>query len=252
MSLVGLEKFLLHLEGVDAVYHALDAYYDDADHVWDSTVPYPFRRVQVVFTRDDGDDVCVNTWDWLNTTSDAIDYTWTDSDFTSLEGKLSTFYTALGGSGPNIWAPGVHLYQYRWYRMPSSGTAADPAPPVRITTPDVDIGGGLNALPHQCAITVTKQLPSKRHWGRVYLGPLNPNVLGTLSHSGSLDGDKASDIADAAETLLTDARDADYRMLVYDRAHMVGQGVTGVRVDNVIDIQRRRRQQVSITRAVRP
>jgi len=245
----GLEKWLLKLSGVDATYHALDALYSGAQTATVAGSP-SYRRAMCTFLRDDGDDVTENIFDIVNLTGGSVDNSWITADYTGAEARILTFYQALVSA--NIFAPGLKLQEVRWYPMPQTGTKDAPTPPLRIHTFNESIGGGTQALPHQVALTVTKVVASRRHWGRVYLGPLNVSCVASLSHSGALDPTRQTAIADAFQAFLTNLTTDQTPMVVTDRAHGMAQMILGCRVDNVFDVQRRRRQTVAITRQVRP
>src|SRR4029450_12369647 len=111
---------------------------------------FEWRRLQVTISRDDGEDVCVNTFDVINITSGAVDTTWTTTDYTTAEARFTTFYNAI----KSYLGSTAHTLTYRWYVSPR--IPGDARPPARITTAVSDLAPGFDPLPNQVAMSLTK------------------------------------------------------------------------------------------------
>jgi hypothetical protein len=112
--------------------------------------------------------------------------------------------------------------------------------------------GGGNQLPPQCACSVTEELYEphlRRHWGRFYL----PNMaVGTVGSDGRFLLSVIEDVATATQAwyngMKADGRDP----IVWVSA--AGGGIAeidGIRVDDIVDIQRRRRWDTFANRVLR-
>jgi hypothetical protein len=211
------------------------------------TEDFTWRRCLAQITRNEGDDVTVNTFDFVNITSGEPDDTWVAADFAAIETRLNVFYNSLLDKN----SVAVDDVTYRWYRMPRPETGEGP-PPVRVTTGPTNIGGGSQSLPHQVACTVTKVTALRKHWGRIYVGPLSVSMLASLTHDGTFDHTKIDDLAADFEVLRAGAQADDFPMMVYDKSHKALHSVIGTRVDDIPDVQRRRRTEKSPYRKILP
>ena len=248
MAYVGIGRLLVTLGEIavdSAASILLLHYYMDSVH--DVAAPdWTWRRLQATITRDNGEDVCVNTYDIVNITSGHIDGTWTTTDYTNCEAKFTTFYNAV----KTYLGKDAHTLTYRWYSYPR--VPHDGRPPERIYSPVTDLTPIYDILPEQVAFSCTKVVPARRHWGRVYLGPMATQSLDTIAGDGRWSHSTVDGIGAAWNTLWTDLQASDYPMVVYDSRHGLLQAVVGARVDNVPDIIRRRRAETSLYRKVYP
>lgn len=190
--------------------------------------------------------------DVLNITSGAIDTTWTAGDFTAVRGALWTMWSGMSG-----WVPPSHtLKEIRAYRM--SFNPSDPGPGDRVAgnglflpsggpvyreiVTSSGVGSG-TVLPAQVAATVTLRTAHPKHWGRAYWPTPYAAAFDSLGRLGSAYRTSLADgWHDMADTLGT----AGFLVCV-----PVGQadnhvfhgllGVTEYVVDDVPDVQRRRR-----------
>jgi hypothetical protein len=201
----------------------------------DAPDPFTFRRVQVVIQRANSEDVITNTYDILNITSGAPDSSWTSADFTAVEARLATFYGSMNSLMPSS----ASVREYRWHVLPDTAgdTAAVRVKPVTAAL----IGSAGNSLPPQVAMTATKQTASRKHWGRVYLGPLRQSVIGTTDTNGRFTSANVDAVAGYFNTLRAGLQADDFPMVVYDRTRGHLATVDSVRVDDVPDIVRSRR-----------
>src|SRR5215203_1910215 len=74
-------------------------------------------------------DVVVNTFDFVNITSGALDTSWTAGDFTGVEARLRTFYATQTTRFPAA----VSLREFRWSILPNPPGEDNPA--VRVAPP---------------------------------------------------------------------------------------------------------------------
>jgi hypothetical protein len=206
------------------------------------------RRCVVTFDRTNheaGLDPDVTHFDFLNMTAGAPDDTWTTSDFTTLEGYLTTMLTSMS----NFWASGIRVTAFTWYRVGIGiGT---PNPNVRqliLTTP---IAGGSagNAMPPQIATTVTYRTAVRKAWGRSYI-PFSstPNIT-TIGRMATTAVDS---IAGAANTMAVAAAGSDFYLGVYSKRLSAFLVAEKIEVDNVLDIVRRRRFKTQSYRKILP
>lgn len=201
----------------------------------DAPEDFTARRCQVVMARNLSEDVVTNTYDFLNITSGAIDSSWTTADYQAVEGYLRTMYAALVSWFPSTWS----VREFRWHLLPdpAGDTAAR-----RVAPPSSSVTGSATAsVPPQIACTLTKQTASRKHWGRVYLGPISQSALAGSTTSGRFSTTYVDAIAAAGNTLRSTCQLNDFPMVVYDRARLHFATVDSVRVDDIPDVIRSRR-----------
>lgn len=229
---------------------------DQADDADDALT---WRHLQIVAQRGTPvgtvEDKAIMTFDLLNITGGAVDNTWTTTDFTTAESRFSTWLTALLGSISND----VSFVQYRWYRrqfavpMTADKRFADTGPPERITTIALTGTAGTGKMPYQVAMSITELTPWPRHWGRVYVPGLAV-TLGTASRWGS----SVLTTASTASGVLLNALHDDELPLVVPSTQqdkvIAGYllGVRGIQIDDIPDVQRRRRAKQPAVRTVIP
>lgn len=224
-----------------------------------------------------GDDFNVTTHDFH-----ILDTTWPDAGTTGLthnyaqmETDFTTFWNSLVTNG--IVGTGADIEQYRWYREDDGELPW--GEPSRVTTPTAPNEGANICLPPQCAQTVTEITESRRHWGRFYIPGISRAILNT---DGSMSSAAVAQIAAAAKTLYDSWNTRGVQCLVlgsvkstYNLALLpgtsrlgaafekklfgdttqsriyVGYPVTKVQVDDIIDVQRRRRFNSPLVRDTR-
>lgn len=215
-----------------------------------------WRRFQMVWNRTTptgtSEDRAQVKLDLLNVTSDELDVTWTSTDYSTVQNLLNTWKNAI----LPYMSPSQQWVQTRAYRMKFNPLPdvtrpfAETGPPVYVTT----IGGtatGTGAVPYQIAPTVTFRTSWPKHWGRMYLP--TPGT-GSFDANGRLTSTYITGVQAATATLLGGLHDAGFYPVV-----PVGQldkqpfhallGVTVVTVDDVPDVQRRRRARQVSSRA---
>lgn len=125
----------------------------------------------------------------------------------------------------------------RYYDLPATaGPNGDPFD-TRIGTLTGGVGSAAAELPPQCAVSVTWETAARRHWGRIYL----PGFINSLTSHGRITSANLTVIGDAITTMGTNMRNAGNGIVVWDRAAWIPHDVTTFRIDDVVDVQRRRR-----------
>lgn len=224
------------------------------------------------------DDVMITTHDFR-----ILDTVWPDAgatgdthNYASLEASLATFW----GSIRSLYQPVVRLDEYRWYRNDGGDrTWGEPARVQTIASPLAGSSTSSVMPPPQVACTVTELTDSRRHWGRFYLP--TPSVV-ALTGDGRLTAGAVATIAAAAQTLYNSWNTKGVRCIVAgsvpldyvaavmpstswigeqfersigrnatDQRIAVAYDVTKIRVDDVLDVQRRRRYGVAAVRDTR-
>lgn len=204
------------------------------------------RRVELVFDRSGmnaGEDAAVCHFDFLNITGSTPDDTWTDDDFTTLEGELTTFWGSIKVGA----SPGVALSQFRWYRVGPGVTKPNPAERV-FTFVDSVPGTGTSIHPPQVCTTLTQRNGVRRSWGRTYI-PWNAVAL---SAAGDLQESAREALVTPAATLLSAAADADFTMGTTSIHLNAFLATEQLEVDSVMDVIRRRRASVVTGRTTSP
>jgi hypothetical protein len=183
-------------------------------------------------------------FDFLNLTGGTPDDTWTSSDYTTLEGYLDTFWAAIKG----YVHPADKLAGYHWYRH---GPGIHPPNPAeRVTSRSVAGTSGSDAMVPQVASTITFRTAVRRSWGRTYLPALTDNAKN--SGDGHLATAFCDNVCNAAAALLASAVGHDFPMVVTSVHLNAVLNVESLEVDNLADIQRRRRWRAPSYRKVLP
>lgn len=183
-------------------------------------------------------------FDFMNITSGAPDDTWITSDFTTLEGFLTTWWATAKVLVPN----GHKLTEFRWYRIGPGVTAPNPAERVNtLVTPVAGTAGATMACPQQ-ACSLTFRTAVRRSWGRTYL----PAALAPGTADGTLGTGSVDSQCTALSTLMSSSSGADFVPVVYSPTKQSALAIESVEVDNNLDVIRRRRWKQSTYRKVLP
>lgn len=182
--------------------------------------------------------------DLVNVTSDELDTTWTSGDYTAVAARYTTFRTAM----QPLMSPSQTWNKLSAYRMAFSGTPdltrpfAESGPPTYVLAYG-GAGTQTGVLPYQVAQSATLRTPWSKHWGRVYLP--TPGTA-AIDSSGRLTSTQRDALQAAVKNLLGGLHDDGFYPVV-----PVGQlnkapfhallSVAAVYVDDVPDVQRRRR-----------
>lgn len=217
-------------------------------HVWENDA-----------TTDTADDQ-VYTIDIMNVTDGQLDGTWNDADYTTVTNYLVAIASAIS---PHTLSTLVlrHIKAYIMGFNPYTEDkpfAHSGAP--EFTLP-VNIAGGGNApMPPQATSSVTEMTPSRRHWGRFYVPTLQNNAYQSGGHVATVTVDAiAQTVHDNYEQLMN----AQFFPVVATTSSGGSKGVpgkptrtlqtvTGIRVDNVGDVIRRRRLKNSTHKVTLP
>lgn len=163
-------------------------------------------------------------------------------DWDTFTSAFTNFYNATGVRA--LFSNEVKLKEIRYYDMPATvGPLGQPAHVSDISL----VGGGSSAstLPPQCAITVTWKTTNRRRWGRIYLGGL---VTSALS-DGRIGASVVSLLGAAIDTFGTTLVNGGNELVVWHRAAWEPTFVDSFTVDDVWDVQRRRRYAHALNRA---
>jgi hypothetical protein len=172
-------------------------------------------------------------FDFLNLTGGTPDDTWTPTDYSTIEGYLDTFWAAVKG----YVHPAAKLAGYHWYRH---GPGINPPNPAeRVTSRSVVGTSGSDALPPQVAATITLRHAVRRSWGRTYLPGLCDNIMN--SGDGHMSHACVDSLANAAGALLSSAIGGDFPLVVTSVHLNAVLNVEQIEVDDLADVQRRRR-----------
>jgi len=230
--------------------------------VKDADDPLEWRRVSCKFVRETPagtvEDAAYCTFDLCNFTDATVDSTWTTADYVAAEARLDTFWNAV-----KVYFPATHvLKEYRWFRRQfaeiqtapdangRNGHLFEPSgPPQRITVKTITGTSAAPAFPYQVACTVTEKTAFPRHWGRWYI----PGFCVALAADGRWPSGAVTAVATAAGALMNGLT-ADQLPLVVPAA-MIDKtpakyllNVTSMQVDDIPDIQRRRRPRQPLIR----
>src|SRR5262249_18676469 len=198
-----------------------------------------------------------------NITGGQLDSTWTTTDYTTCETVFDTALTAYKPYMPSYWS----VSQYRWYAMRFSELPTSPiippnrdkpfqetGPPQRLTSKSIAGTGGLETPP-QIACSVTEKTDWAHHWGRAYL-PF-ACTASTMASNGRLSSASATAVANVASSIHTGLASADFQIVVpvtqFDKDPVrTFLQVRSVQVDDLVDIQRRRRYRNPTLRIIKP
>lgn len=209
--------------------------------------------VEDTVSTDPADDLMFS-FDVVNITNGAVDSTWTDSDFTQVHGPIAFFCQTVAP----LFCTRYHFKEVRSYLRAFNPYSvaepfADTGPPSAIGAMSYN-GNSLGNVPPQAAVSVTEMTSSRKNWGRFYLPALgNPNI----DTSGRIVTAQVSAIANAVQDLYEGLAASEFYPVVpvtqVDRQPVRAlQVVSSVRVDDVIDVIRRRRHRTALTRVTLP
>lgn len=192
-----------------------------------------YGAVQMRWTRlrpagQPAEDVAVNTLHCQVT-----DGGWTTDDRDTFHTALATLFNDIKG----YISANVKLDELRYYNVPAvSGPYGDPAF-TETAVGLVGIAAATGELPPQCACSITLHTASRRHWGRIYLPGL---ATGTISY-GRFSTTFVDGLAGSFDTFATTLRSGAQGIVIWDRTNWTPRDVQTGRVDDVVDVIRRRR-----------
>lgn len=208
-------------------------------------------RLQNVYTRSGegaAEDVAITTHDF-NSPDD-----WPSSAWATVESAIMAACRAM----PERRASSVVHAEMRWYRFNGTPTPGeDDWGDVHRVTPVVGWTNGTgSAFPPQIAITVTERTGFRKNWGRFYLPQYGqPSASGGRVNAVTVDGIAAAwrDAYNACRaaglnpTVLTSFKTSGGILGGEDR-HGAHVSILAVQVDDIYDVQRRRRYEVPLRR----
>jgi len=211
-----------------------------------------WRHVQTIWDiagSTEASDRAVTTFDIVNVTGAAIDNSWTDADYNSVNSDISGLCTLwLAHMPTSARLVGINYYRRSFNPLSNQQPFTKSGPPERSYTYN-NAGTGTGVLVRQVASTTTDRTTYPRHWGRNYWPFLN----------------LASSSVDASGYLVPAFTDA-WGLAVHDQyANMMNKeffpvvpvtqvagvptrgllGITQIQMDNLPDIVRRRRPKLA-------
>jgi hypothetical protein len=240
MAVLPIAAFLRFIAGV-SIEVLLSELSEDTFERAISETPVELRMVELLFSRtgDDPSDRSMVTLHLMNVTGGDPDSSWTSGDYATVEGIIDARWTSL----KTKYGADVQFRGYRWYRAGAGVPAINPV--VRVTARNVAGTAAADSLPPQDACTVTWVTPIRREWGRIYLPSLSRL---SLAGNGRWNTGDVDWIAAWANGLYGDLAAEDFYIVVWSRVHQAIIGVSEIRVDDVPDIQRRRRFRSAVYR----
>lgn len=189
------------------------------------------------------------TIDVANITNGNVDSSWTDADYTAVFGALDGMCLGLASSiDPRLKLSEIRAYARGFNPYSNQKPFTKSGAPEKIHAMAYQGTGG-GASPPQCTTTVTELTPSRANWGRFYLPTLSS---GSWTGSGRMTTPAMTAVLTAVHTAYSDLMSAGFFPVVPTTS--VGgskdtgpkpvrtlQTVTGVRIDDVADVVRRRR-----------
>ena len=205
------------------------------------------RRCTVVLDRKNynasGDSATMH-FDFLNMTSGVPDDTWTPTDYSTLEGYLSTMFTTL----KPFYNSGTRVFTYIWHRVGTGVPKPNAAERVMVLgTPIAGSASPVGTVP-QVGCSITFRTAVRRSWGRTYL-PMVASAAETDGTWRSLDVDS---ICTAVHTMVGAAASSDFHLVVVSGPLSSSLNVEQIEVDDNPDIIRRRRWKTSNYRKLLP
>lgn len=164
----------------------------------------------------------------------------TDTERNDFTAKFTTFFNAIKG---NISAA-IKLQELRYYDVPS-GPGIDMGPAKKVAPLNLVGTSGGNALPPQCALSVTFKTDTRKHWGRFYLPGLTVTQIGPAGRASST---VCTAVANAAAPLCNRSGTG-ANLTVFSRLEWGDHDVSMVQVDDIVDVIRRRRFSAPTLRA---
>jgi hypothetical protein len=185
------------------------------------------------------EDVMVNVTHHALTSDDG----WSETEMDD----AATAYDAFFTSHESYISSEVSLKELRFYHFDPLNVPPRPhiLDGVR-TLNNLGTGNAATTLPPQDAVTITWRTSIRKRWGRIYLG----GFAGNASSDGRILHTLTTLLADDAETLVNAFATAGTDMVVWAEG-VGGETITEIEVDDVWDVQRRRRYDSSLFREFR-
>jgi hypothetical protein len=155
------------------------------------------------------------------------------ADLATIEPFLTTWLTTIFTLTADAWSKADITYHLR------NAAALRDGPSVKRTALVGTGGVPTSRMPDQDSATMTIAGPSRKHWGRVYL----PGIAQSKNDVayGRIVGATCTAIATAGNALATSLDGASFALGTWSKIGLAFLDVYGIHVDDVWDIQRRRR-----------
>lgn len=162
------------------------------------------------------------------------------AEFPPIEASFDILYSTM----KTLMTTQYSLAEYRWFEHRASHGAYDDGsevvgPPVRIVTKTGAGTSGSARLPDQDASTITFRTASRKHWGRIYWPGLTTNNLDATTARWSTTF--VDSLASSFRTFQTALTGNAQTICVWSYRKKAVLDLSELRVDDVVDIQRRRR-----------
>lgn len=228
-------------------------------------VAFSFQRSTPVSTLEDRAMFGLNV---TNITNGDLDKSWTTQDYTDCDTAFTEFFTAIKA---NI-STSHTLIDYRYYKKTFNASipantpadAIDPATgkkyirfnklgaPEHIFAVNMPGTAAQQPLPYQCSCSITLKTPTPKHWGRIYLPGLTSAGVTT---NGRLISSMCTFNANQMAELIDDLHQKGFQIVVpttqvQNVIHYALSTVSQVVVDDIPDVQRRRRPKQAALRSV--
>lgn len=186
------------------------------------------------------------TFDVVKLSGGENDATWDTSQVTGALTHLNGIVNAISGYQDNnfTWAE-TRCYVRRFNELgPGFANMGDPVYTVATGWPGTS--SATNVLPYQVALSVTERTTLRKHWGRFYIPCPSTSALdGYGRWTSATCSAIAGIVGDGYEAL----GNANYLAVVPSGASRTLFSVTQVQVDDIPDVQRRRRARTTLIRA---
>lgn len=215
-------------------------------------------KVEDAISLDSADDQYFSV-DLANITNGAIDSSWTDADYSAVFGALDGFATEVAGRMCTRYAiKELRAYRRAFLPYSSSKPFADSGAPEKIWSMN-RLGLLPGQVPPQVSITITEMTASRANWGRMYLPAPGTSAI---DDTGRLEANAYNGLINALHLAYDDLMGAEFFPVVPTTS--VGgtkvqpnpvrslQVVSGVRIDDVLDVQRSRRHKNHQVRITKP
>lgn len=209
----------------------------------------------------------VFTLDILKTDGSFAPGDWGTLDFDLVSASIQTWLTSMTAHICSRYKA-VEIRYYRRSFNPNNDDKpyADSGGPSRIDVISI-VNTGSGGVPPQVTSTITEVTPSRKHWGRLYL----PTLAGSnFDTNGRLVTTSVFTLAGNFQSMMIEELSSNGYALVVPTTSSGGvfdpsvegdwttvkartlQNVNGCRVDDVIDVVRRRRHKKPLQRAIQP
>jgi hypothetical protein len=232
------------------------------------TGSFELRRLVLKFSRTPAggtsEDAAAFTCHYAKLTGGAPDSNWLTADYTAVEGRWDTWWTAY-----KIYFPATFTFRgYTWYKDGPAWSPADradgPANPATRQTNRAVAGtqAATSMLPPQLALTVTKVTDIRKRWGRLYM---LAGSTGFTDNDGRLTAGQLATWLGLFVTCFNGCRADGKQPVIFSRgrsSHTAKRGgtiaahgatayeITGLQMDNLYDVVRSRRWSVPTVRTL--